>query len=285
MPQGTFVAARGGWQRKAMDSNLDFGAALRQARERRGVSLWQISASTKISMVALEALEQNDIARLPGGIFVRAFVRAYAAEVGLDPEQTVREFLAQCSLEGVADGTPAANEPAEHDAFESQQRMASTLLRLAVWTLPIALLIVYLTMSGGAGDAPSPGAETSGEVGVSGEAPQAGGVPDGGNVEPVSAAPVLVESGATGPLTIDIYPQGPCWVSLTLDGEPVFSRVMQVGEREIREARQEIILSVGDAGVFAFALNQQPGRPLGGPGDVVAGLVINRENYRNFVTQ
>ena len=213
-----------------MDSNLNFGAALRQARERRGVSLRQIADSTKISMVALQALERNDIARLPGGIFVRAFVRAYAAEVGLDPEQTVREFLAQCSLEGVADGSPAANEPAENDAFESQQRMASTLLRLAVWTLPIALLIVYLTMSGGAGDAPS-GAETSDEVGVSSEAPQAGGVPDGGNVEPVSAAPVLVESAATGPLTIDIHPQGLCWVSLTLDGEPVFSRVMQAGER------------------------------------------------------
>ncbi len=232
-------------------------------------------------MGALEALERNDIARLPGGIFVRAFVRAYSAEVGLDPEQTVREFLAQCSLEGVADGTPAANEPGERDAFESQQRMASTLLRLALWTLPIALLIVWLTTGWGAGDALS----RSDEVGASSEALQAGGVPDGGNLEPVSAGPVLVESAATGPLTIDIQPQGPCWVSLTLDGEPVFSRVMQAGERESFEARQEIILSVGDAGVFAFALNRQPGRPLGGRGEVVAGLVINRENYRNFVTQ
>ena len=264
-----------------MDSNLDFGAALRQARERRSVSLRQIADSTKISIVALQALERNDIARLPGGIFVRAFVRGYAAEVGLDPEQTVREFLAQCSLEGVADGSPTVSEPAENDAFESQQRMASTLLRLALWTLPIALLIVYLTMRGGAGDAPSPGAETSDEVGVSSEAPQAGGVPGGGDVEPVSAAP---ESAATGPLTIDIHPEGPCWVSLTLDGEPVFSRVMQAGERVIREARQEIVLSVGDAGVFAFALNRQPGRPLGGRGEVVTAR-INRENYRNFVTQ
>ncbi len=266
-----------------MDSNLDFGAGLRQARERRGVSLRQIADSTKISRVALEALERNDIARLPGGIFVRAFVRAYAAEVGLDPEQTVREFLAQCSLEGVADGSPAANEPAEHDAFESQQRMASTLLWLVVSTLLIALLIVYLTVRGGAGDAPVPGAETSDEAGVSSQALQAGGVPDGGNVEPVSAASVLVESAATGPLTIDIHPEGPCWVSLTLDGEPVFSREMQAGDREIRQARQEIVLIVGDAGVFAFALNGQPGRPLGGPGEVVTER-INRENYRNFVT-
>ena len=66
----------------------DFGGKLRQARERRGISLRQIAASTKISAAALEALERNDISRLPGGIFSRAFVRSYAAEVGLDPDAT-----------------------------------------------------------------------------------------------------------------------------------------------------------------------------------------------------
>jgi transcriptional regulator with XRE-family HTH domain len=71
----------------------DFGGKLRQARERRGISLRQIAASTKISIAALEALERNDASRLPGGIFSRAFVRSYAVEAGLDPDQTVREFL------------------------------------------------------------------------------------------------------------------------------------------------------------------------------------------------
>ena len=51
----------------------DFGQQLKQAREARGVSLWQIATSTKISVVALEALERGDFSRLPGGIFSRAF--------------------------------------------------------------------------------------------------------------------------------------------------------------------------------------------------------------------
>ena len=63
----------------------DFGGKLRLARERRGISLRQIAASTKISVGALEALERNDVSKLPGGIFSRAFVRSYAVEVGLDP--------------------------------------------------------------------------------------------------------------------------------------------------------------------------------------------------------
>ena len=73
----------------------NFGRSLREARERRGISLRQIANATKIGMSALEALERNDISRLPGGIFSRAFVRSYALEVGLDPEATLQEFIAQ----------------------------------------------------------------------------------------------------------------------------------------------------------------------------------------------
>jgi len=76
-------------------SDSSFGARIRHAREARGVSLRQIADTTRISVGALEALERNDIARLPGGIFSRGFVRSYAAEVGMDPDQAVREFLSQ----------------------------------------------------------------------------------------------------------------------------------------------------------------------------------------------
>ena len=71
----------------------DLGARLKQARQQQGVSLRDIAASTKISVVALEALERNDYSRLPGGIFSRAFVRAYALAVGVEPEEAVNEFL------------------------------------------------------------------------------------------------------------------------------------------------------------------------------------------------
>src|SRR5436190_14727922 len=79
----------------AAERKGDVGSKLRAARERRGLSLRQIAAQTKISVGVLEALERNDISRLPGGIFSRAFVRAYAVEVGLDPEKTVRDFLGE----------------------------------------------------------------------------------------------------------------------------------------------------------------------------------------------
>ena len=66
----------------------DFGKYLRQARESRSLSLRELSVTTKISMTVLQALEANDTAQVPGGIFGRSFVRTYAEEVGLDPEHS-----------------------------------------------------------------------------------------------------------------------------------------------------------------------------------------------------
>src|SRR6185369_9992514 len=62
------------------DRPPDFGSRMRRLREQRGVSLRDIAERTKISVTTLEALERNDIARMPGGIFSRAIVRAYAHE-------------------------------------------------------------------------------------------------------------------------------------------------------------------------------------------------------------
>jgi cytoskeletal protein RodZ len=87
-------------------SDSDFGARIRQAREQRGISLRQIAETTKISVSVLEALERNDISRLPGGIFSRGFVRSYAVEIGVDPEQTVRDFMAQFPQDSVTAGSP-----------------------------------------------------------------------------------------------------------------------------------------------------------------------------------
>ena len=87
-------------------SESDFGARIRQAREQRGISLLQVAETTKISVSVLEALERNDISRLPGGIFSRGFVRSYAVEIGVDPEQTVRDFMAQFPPDLVIAGSP-----------------------------------------------------------------------------------------------------------------------------------------------------------------------------------
>ena len=65
------------------------GEKLRLARETRGIALRDISEQTRISMRYLEAIETDDYRRLPGGIFNRSFIRAYAKFIGYDEQEAI----------------------------------------------------------------------------------------------------------------------------------------------------------------------------------------------------
>jgi transcriptional regulator with XRE-family HTH domain len=70
-----------------------FGARMRERREKEQVSLIAIAEQTKIKLSLLDALERDDVTHWPSGIFRRAFIRAYAHAIGLEPDIVVREFL------------------------------------------------------------------------------------------------------------------------------------------------------------------------------------------------
>jgi transcriptional regulator with XRE-family HTH domain len=76
-----------------MSTANTFGNRLKAERERSGISLETIAASTKIKRSLLADLERGDVSKWPQGIFGRAFVREYAASVGLAPEPVVAEFV------------------------------------------------------------------------------------------------------------------------------------------------------------------------------------------------
>jgi hypothetical protein len=69
-----------------------FVARLRRYRQRNAISLDEISGTTRIKRELLEAFENNDLAAWPRGLYARAWIRAYASAVGLDPIDTVDEF-------------------------------------------------------------------------------------------------------------------------------------------------------------------------------------------------
>ena len=102
-----------------------FGEKLRRQREQRGITLEAISSSTKISTRMLRALEEEKFEQLPGGVFNKGFVRAYARQVGMDEEEAIADYLAalhesqirsQAILPDLRTGKPAgaASEPLHH---------------------------------------------------------------------------------------------------------------------------------------------------------------------------
>ncbi len=75
-----------------MTSQESFVTRLRRHRERSRVSLAEIAELTRIKQDLFEAFERNDVSEWPAGLYARAYIRAYASVVGLDPDDTVDEF-------------------------------------------------------------------------------------------------------------------------------------------------------------------------------------------------
>lgn len=128
----------------------ELGEKLKQARVARNVSLRDIEAETKISVIALESLERGDYAKLPGGIFSRSFVRAYAQAVGLDADATVAEFIEDFTR-WQKEAERNVKRPAitaDDREFVERQRQALRTLRmvLVVAAIGIVALIAYAVL-------------------------------------------------------------------------------------------------------------------------------------------
>ena len=87
-----------------------FGAKLKLEREKRKITLEQISVSTKIGIRMLQALEEDNFNQLPGGIFNRGFVRAYSRFLGLDEDQTIADYM-----QASGDALPASTQLASRE--------------------------------------------------------------------------------------------------------------------------------------------------------------------------
>ena len=246
------------------------GAGLRRQREERHISLRQIAASTKISPSALEAIERDDIKRLPGGIFTRAFLRAYASELDLDPERTLAEFLAQF---------PAADVDPEASADE-QQPGRSNVLRVAaqaaVVLLPLAALILWAVLGTRSRDA-----QQQAFTGVSAPDATAAAV-----IHPLSesapvpgAVPAMHERNT---MRVVLTMKNDCWVSAMADSRPVFERVLRAGESVELTATQSIVFKAGDAAAVTMQINGETSRSLGHAGQVITTR-IDSSNVRDFL--
>jgi cytoskeletal protein RodZ len=240
----------------------DFGETLRLAREGRGISLRQIAASTKIPIAALEALERNDVSKLPGGIFSRAFVRSYAQEVGLDPDETQRAFLDRFEAFSPAPVQASAVLSDADRQFVTQQHAAGIALKAALVALPLLGFLLYFAFRTDT----RPGRVEPATTATSGS-----GVPtaasSSGQVPPAVDRDVRVSPADRG-MTIEIMATGDCWVKLTADGHTALARLMHAGDKESRQVRETAVIEVGDAGAFAFAIDGRAGKPLGRAGQV-----------------
>jgi cytoskeleton protein RodZ len=118
------------------------GEQLRLAREERGVPLREVSDETRISIHYLEAIETNDYKRLPGGIFNRSFVKAYARYVGYDEKKAVEAYMLYMRDQG------DSSEEVSSTPYHSKVYTDTPATRSPVLTVVLAIVILSLLTVG-----------------------------------------------------------------------------------------------------------------------------------------
>jgi cytoskeletal protein RodZ len=264
--------------------NMDIGAQLRTARERKGLSIESLAGRTRIPARTVKAIELNDLSALPPHPFDRGFVRAYATEVGLDGERTAREYFAQFPP---APEPAVEPKPASHTDLEATFDLSSRWAGLAAAAV-ILVLVIVTAVIGGRG-APEGVPEAIGTAGGAQTTPakddgkNQGSQPVGSEATPqtTTSAPAATTPPASEPtasgLKFEFAVNRACWVTARADGHTVLYKIIQPGEPQTLTAARELALRFGDSGAVVWTLNGRKGESLGAAG-AVRDLRITPEN-------
>jgi cytoskeleton protein RodZ len=254
-----------------------FGENLRREREMRGVTLHEISAATKISSRFLEALEDEEFSKLPGGIFTRGFIRAYAKYLGLDEEHVLAEYQLVALPGSEVDLGHLAMVKPEIRRGMSQASLYAILLAIAMLAGGYAIFRYSRRMPQPEPvESASPSAPTSSVVNtpptVSEETPAPG--PD----RTVAEKPPAVEqpgpakafglSEVESGLILQVAATERSWVAIDADDKTVLQRVLNPNEIQTLRAKTSFSVTLGNAQGVILTLNGETLKPLGRRGEV-----------------
>lgn len=246
---------------------LDPAARLRQAREEKGLSYRQLAEATKLSVRAIEQLENDRISALPEGIYRRSIIRAIAREVGLNPDQLLAEFTA-LHADDLSTPTAAAVVVAPKPISSFQKALA-----FVSATLPMAAAVLYFAMP--AERAPVAVMPPS-TIERRAEPLRAEILPIAGLIETPLVTP--------RPVVVTLTISSRCRLRVVADGTEILGRMMEPGETVPIELGHELWLLGDNAAAVQFSINGQAGRLLGTSGDVLWAR-IGRDDYQDFLVR
>lgn len=242
-------------------NNLSFGRYLKRCRLERGISLESVSSETRISVHNLKLLEGEAHDRLPAGVFVKGFIRAYAKAIDADGDEAVGRYLA--SIQGHRETVRF-----EADRVESESRFW---LRLTLSLAALACIVVGAV----------------GLLSLVDENISSGAVPEtvrapAARPERIPAArvpaPEVVEappSVATSPKKIlekyllHVQTLENTWMKVIVDDQESKEYSLRPGDNLVLEALSGFNLLVGNATGIRMRLNDKPVALSGKSGQVV----------------
>lgn len=233
----------------------NFGELLKREREMREMSIDELTKSTRISRRFIEALENEDWNKLPGGVFGHGFVRTIARYLGLDEEALLGEYdLARAEKAALAAPKPEERIPSPPK-----------------WLPVVAVIVMFLVAAGliyagrygwrrytehrafkqSAGSAPGSQAQTEGNSATS-------------------------ASSSSASLDLSVSTSAATRVRVLGDGKLLLDAELPAGETRHLTATQQFEVTAGDSSAVLLELNGQAMPPVGAPG--ASGTIVLSKN-------
>jgi cytoskeletal protein RodZ len=289
---------------------LSVGETLRRARLRQGLDLCKVAAQTKISAKYLEAIESDDRKILPSGFFYKSFVEQYARFLSLDTQE----------IDAEVDRVLSADKPLPLPGFESvvarnvppitsKHRFHTRSYRSA------ASLVLMIAGCSGVYAWWHDGRSFSGLQGMIdhvrafAKPPHAQPKPvaqpkiitptpipaQAASVEKLAQPSVVPVALASAPkpdegdvvatsdykVMLDLMAREATWLSVSSDGKPVFSGILQANQTKSVGGKQFAKMRVGNAAGLEVRLNGKPLGPLGARGQVLI-VLFTPDNFQIF---
>jgi cytoskeleton protein RodZ len=292
-------------------------AELKSEREKRKIPLSQIAAETRISLRHLESLEEGRFSDLPGGIYNRAFLKAYCETLNLDPREIMRRYEAELP--------PVPERSVKSRVHIPQQTSSIKISPFVIWGLMLlisaaglffsrkwitAIFSPYFSHSPATSvryepaqpTPPTPAATTAPltvptpeaasepvfegrvlppqDTATAAEPPAAAPAPPASAQTPAETAPPNSVSG----IRLEISATEQCWVSVDRDGTPAIRKIMMPGEVQTFRPAEKFLIVLGNAGGVHLKLNGKPAKSLGKSGDVVK-VLINEKSLQDMLAR
>lgn len=262
-----------------------FGEQLRLAREARGISLREISEQTRISIRYLEAIEGGDYKRLPGGIFNRSFIKAYARYVGYDEKEALDNYARAMREQGESpeDSMAMPQQPRVYTDGSSTRSplvtFALTVLILAILSLSVYAALHWYQRR----EAERMNANSNSPAPVQ-QATANNTAPSDQSAPPAQNSSVKTANG----LDVQIKARGEqVWVRAYVDNAPKAAFAENLAPEESKEFKPEQRLRIQSSkdkiAMIEVSINGRPAKVPVDTKGILAEMVITKEDYEKFL--
>ena len=249
------------------------GQILFKAREAKSWDLAKAEQETKIRVRYLQALEEENYSMLPGNAYIKGFLRTYAKNLGLNPE----EVLSLYKSSATAEAAPVLE--ARLTPIRAKPLWLRPLVAMVMALCAIGLVIGISTWTRRPQVTPQNSAYTPPALPTAPAEPSASQ-----NNENTAAAPstqplATSESSNTQGLSAKLVFTEDVWLVVKVDGQPALQGTFPAGTTKELQAKDKIeLVNVGNAGGLAITLNDKQLPKLGKSGQVVRNIALSKDN-------